>query len=611
MPGLGKLARYAGTALGGLGGAAMADEEDDVLLHALGGAAIGGGAIPGMAGAVLRKGSVPEKLRDYTYLSFLSSPDTAIRASMGAIGGAFTGASDIAIDALTSDGSWGYKLQQLGKAKDVVSSLVMSGGDYFKLMNDPDKLAKLYREEMPHLMGTTAEQHGLDPTGRSKGLLGRLYAVPDLLAVRAMKKGGFSAEEAARYTLSGDPASKTGQKLMEYREGFRKTPWGAVITDQLAPFARVGVMGLEKGTERIPVLGPLLHGRNPLGREDIRRQLQGTAGGLAGYYGEDKVDPRVLETLGPLAGPAYLPFSVGRNLRDEIQSGDDWLTAVQGALAETAKEMSPLGATPGAIFMREGEVARRLVPAGVGDVAEMLDPEEYRETGPQRIAELQRLGEQDPLTLSLFGEAGPISTAVTAQIPGLREELPAGTIPVDVFGERRAEPLQSLTSFSFEEDSLAALPETLQTILRKTVFPSRERVLDQALNVETPLVPALLEMGIRPSVPSSQLASGIPGVPVSHTPESAAAVQGARGHAQRLAAEQITNPMAPDPRVRLLHGMAAGPAKVQAARALFEQIRRQVQQTLIQAGLMEPLQETAAAEGAGLPEWFLDSLRRG
>ena len=66
MPGLGKLARYAGTALGGLGGASMADEEDDVLLHALGGAAIGGGAIPGMAGAVLKKGSFPEKLRDYT-----------------------------------------------------------------------------------------------------------------------------------------------------------------------------------------------------------------------------------------------------------------------------------------------------------------------------------------------------------------------------------------------------------------------------------------------------------------------------------------------------------------------------------------------------------------
>ena len=604
MPGLGKLARYAGTALGGLGGAAMADEEDDVLLHALGGAAIGGGAIPGMAGAVLRKGSVPEKLRDYTYLSFLSSPDTAIRASMGAIGGAFTGASDIAIDALTSDGSWDYKLQQLGKAKDVVSSLVMSGGDYFKLMNDPDELAKLYREEMPHLMGTTAEQHGLDPTGRSKGLLGRLYAVPDLLAVRAMKKGGFSAEEAARYTLSGDPASKTGQKLMEYREEFRKTPWGAVITDQLAPFARVGVMGLEKGTERIPVLGPLLHGRNPLGREDFRRQLQGTAAGLAGYYGEDKVDPRVLETVGPLAGPAYLPFSVGRNLRDEIQSGDDWLTAVQGALTETAKEMSPLGATPGAIFMREGEVARRLVPAGVGDVAEMLDPEEYRETGPQRIAELQRLGEQDPLTLSLLGEAGPISTAVTAQMPFLREELTAGTIPVDVFGERRAEPL-------LDDTLLAALPEPLQAILTKTVFPSRERLLVPALNVETPLVPELLEMGITPAVPSPQLASGIPGVPVSHTPESAAAVRGARGHAQRLAAEQITNPMAPDPRVRQLHGMPAGPAKVQAARALFEQIRRQVQQTLIQAGLMPPLQDTAAAAGAGLPEWFLDSLRRG
>ena len=602
MPGLGKLARYAGTALGGLGGASMADEEDDVLLHALGGAAIGGGAIPGMAGAVLKKGSVPEKLRDYTYLSFLSSPDTAIRASMGAIGGALTGASDIALDALFSRNSWEDKITQLGKARDVVTSLLGSTGDYFKLMNDPDALAKLYREEMPHLMGATAEQHGLDPTGRSKGLLGRLYAVPDLLAVRAMKKGGFSAEEAARYTLSGDPASKTGQKLMEYREGFRKTPWGAVITDQLAPFARVGVMGLEKGTERIPVLGPLLHGRNPLGREDFRRQLQGTAAGLAGYYGEDKVDPRVLETVGPLAGPAYLPFSFGRNYRDEIQSGDDWLTAVQGALAETAKEMSPLGATPGAIVMREGEVARRLVPAGVGDVAEMLDPEEYRETGPQRIAELQRMGEQDPLTLSLLGEAGPISTAVTAQMPFLREELPAGTIPVDVFGERRAEPL-------LDDTLLAALPEPLQAILTKTVFPSRERLLDPALNVETPLVPELLEMGITPAVPSPQLASGIPGVPVSHTPESAAAVRGARGHAQRLAAEQITNPMAPDPRVRQLHGMPAGPAKVQAARTLFEQIRRQVQQTLIQAGLMPPLQDTAEAAGAGLPEWFLDSLR--
>jgi hypothetical protein len=609
MPGLGKLARYAGTALGGLGGASMADEEDDVLLHALGGAAIGGGAIPGMAGAVLKQGSIPEKLRDYTYLSFLSSPDTAIRASMGAIGGALTGASDIALDALFSRNSWEDKITQLGKARDVVTSLLGSTGDYFKLMNDPDALAKLYREEMPHLMGTTAEQHGLDPTGRSKGLLGRLYAVPDLLAVRAMKKGGFSAEEAARYTLSGDPASKLGEKAMELREGFRENPWGAVITDQLAPFARVGVMGLEKGTERIPGLGPLLHGRNPLGREDIRRQLQGGAAGLAGYYGEDGSDPRVLETLGPLAGPAYLPFSFGRNYRDEIQSGDDWLTAVQGALTETAKEMSPLGATPGAIVMREGEVARRLVPAGVGDVAEMLDPEEYRETGPQRIAELQRLGEQDPLTLSLLGEAGPISTAVTAQMPFLREELPAGTIPVDVFGERRAEPLQSLTSFSFEEDSLAALPETLQTILTKTVFPSRERLLDPALNVETPLVRELLEMGITPAVPSPQLASGIPGVPVSHTPESAAAVRGARGHAQRLAAEQITNPMAPDPRVRQLHGMPAGPAKVQAARTLFEQIRRQVQQTLIQAGLMPPLQDTAEAAGAGLPEWFLDSLR--
>ena len=77
-----------------------------------------------------------------------------------------------------------------------------------------------------------------------------------------------------------------------------------------------------------------------------------------------------------------------------------------GAVEETLKELSPLGAQPGSIFYRaESEIPRRLIPSGMADVAEALDPEDWRETGPQRIRERVASGRMaEPTLMGLSGD---------------------------------------------------------------------------------------------------------------------------------------------------------------------------------------------------------------
>ena len=592
MPAWGKLARLGSTLAGGVGGVATADEDDNLLLHGLGGAALGGMVAPGALGALSRAGGVADKARQYTYFSMLSSPDTMARASLGAVGGAANGALDRILSGLTqtiaSGGQQGQDSLRQGAA--ILTDLFSPSTalDYVKFLRDPVALQRAYTEIMPELAALDVEQHGMAALGRSRGALGRFYAVPDLLAVRAMKRGGFAADEAARYTLSGSPASALGKAVMGARDAMRKSgPVGSIVADQIAPFARVGVLGLEKGMERLPLLGPALLGRGPLG--GMSKQLQGLGAGIAGYQSEDQVDPRILEVLGPLAGPAFLPYAAGRNLRDERQRGEGWGGAALGAVEETLKELSPLGAQPGSIFYRaESEIPRRLIPSGMADVAEALDPEDWRETGPQRIRERVASGRMaEPTLMGLTGDwLGGAPVAATARIPGLREELPAAPAPVDIFGQPRADPLAG-------DDA-----HPLLRALERVMAPARQRALDPALNVEDPRAAILHSLGIAPGPPST--AVNIPGLglPFEQTPESAAAVQANRGLAREIAAHALAS----DPR---LQGPDS-PAKRQIARDVYRRITSYVNRLL--SGLNVPL---SVMGGASLPMWIQSALRSG
>ena len=585
MPPLGKLARGGLALLGGAGGASMAEGDDDPLLYGLGGAALGGLVAPGALGALTAPGGVAAKARQFPYYSLLSSPDTMARASFGAVGGAANGGLERIASGLTE-----LDPAKLRQGADILIELFRPGTavDYFRYIGDPAALQREYARVMPEMAALDIEQHGMDLMGRSRGMLGNMYAVPDLLAVRALKKGGFSADEAARYTLSGAPESAMGKAVMGFRDSMRKTgPVGSIVADQLAPFARVGVLGLEKGMERVPLLGPALLGRHPF--SGGLKQLQGIGAGLAGYRSEDGADPRILEVLAPLAGPAYLPYAAGRNLRDERQRGEGWGDAAWGTLGETLKELSPLGAQPGSIFYRaESEIPRRLIPSGMADVAEALDPEDWRETGPQRIRERVASGRMaEPTLMGLTGDwLGDAPVAATARVPWLREELPAAPAPVDIFGQPRADPLAG-------DDA-----HPLLRALERVMAPARQRALDPALNVEDPRAAILHSLGIAPGPPST--AVNIPGLglPFEQTPESAAAVQTNRGLAREIAAHALAS----DPR---LQGPDS-PAKRQIARDVYRRITSYVNRLL--SGLNVPL---SVMGGASLPMWIQSALRSG
>lgn len=665
MPPLRSLLR-AGRLVSGLGGgaygAATAEPDESPLLRGLGGAALGGLVLPGAIGSAARgfrrqvplpkgqtgtrRGGISEALADYTYFGFLGSPDTMARASLGGAGGALVGALE-----MMGEGALKGDLDLLKRSGRVMKHLVGPGKDdgprswaRHVFVESPEEFSKQYQRIAPTVQDPTAPEH----YQRAQGWLGKFYGASDLVAMEALGKGGMSAQEAARYTLTGEPVSRTGQwALKAQREGRKLGGIPGFVSTQLAPFARVGIMGLEKGLEHTPVLGSIAHGsfqrtaakarapilkridqlqearagvatdlntrlkseqrkaalarlqsldkrlaaeneklaRHTLPEASIQKQITqqalGAGAGAAGYAGRDKIDPRVGLVLGPLAGPAFVPYMAGREAKQQVERGE---FAPGQLIGEVLKETSPLGAQPAALFYRPGrEAARRFIPSGVSDIAEAMDPAFARESGTAAVRDAVERGEIDRPFLGTSG----VASAAQARIPGLREQLPETFMPTDVFGDPRwksQEVLGSPGPGGEQHDILRALSRAL--------FPSRESVMPPALNQSDPQQALLRDLGLRPGPPSTRV--NIPGlnVPLQQTAASAAAVSKHRGFARQLAANLLSQ-------MPQLQQMPDGPQKRLLARQLFETIQGRISRALAQGTL--PL---ALSQGATLPEWL-------
>ena len=589
MPPLGKLIRPLMRLGGGLGGAtygaATAEEDESPALRALGYGTLGGVMLPMGAGALARgyqKGGVGEAITDYTYFSFLSSPDTIVRGNFGAVGGALQAALEKSLE-----GRARGNLDEAAKGGRILKSLVTEGPSiYTRAMRaTPDEFERMYRQYMPKKLTPTGTQRVEQHTGGVG--VGKMFGAPDMVAVNAMRRGGFTAEEAARYTLTGTPQSKPLKSLLEKHQQLRGEGGlqGFAMT-QLAPFARVGLLGLEKGLQRTPGVGIVANRLMKTGATPVQQGIQqglGLGAGALGYKAEDLgIDPRVGLVGGPLLGPAFLPFQAGRELRRQHERGE---TSPLELAGELLKESSPLGFQPAALFYNpKSELPRRLIPAGVADIATGLDPAFGRERGR---AALERAAERGEYT-------GPVGTKAAAfsRLPGLRETLPETFAPVDVFGRQRYASAQPPLPFI---GTALTGGGPVREGLTRTMFPALESAAPPAMNRLDPQMAQLAELGITPGPPSASVTLPGTGLPLQQTPQSAAAVQRYRGLARQLAANIVTQ-------MPQLQQMPDGPQKKYLAGLLMQQLQSRISRAL-SAGTL-PL---SLSQGAQLPALFQGS----
>jgi len=574
-----KLAPLVGGGLGATYGAQTAEEGESPLLRGLGYGALGGVMLPMGAGAVARgyqQAGVGGAITDYTYFSFLSSPDTIARGNFGALGGAITAALE--------KGAEGVLTRDWKKVVDgtrIIKSLVTEGPGIWgrAVKANPEEFARMYRQYMPSELAR--DPTGLGRLGAEQHMggvgIGKFYGGPDMAAVNAMTKGGFSRADAARYTLTGSPQSSTGQGILEFQRGMRKR--GGIpsfVATQAAPFARVGLLGLEKGLQRTPIVGSIANRLMKTGAtqaQQLAQQSVGAGAGWLGYKSGDEgsifgMDPRVGLVAGPLAGAAFLPFQAGREFRRQRERGR---VSVPELAGELFRESSPLGFQPLALGSRpQTEVPRRFIPAGVADIAAALDPAFGRERGRAGLEQAAQRGEY---TGPLFPGAG----AAMARLPDLREQLPETFAPVDIFGRPRYETPQVMDS------------SPLMRGLSRTMFPALESAAPPAMNQMDPLMAQLASLGIQPGAPTANVTLPGTGLPLQQTAQSAAAVQRYRGIARQLAANIVTQ-------IPQLQQLPDGPQKQYLARLLMEDIQERISRVL-SAGTL-PL---SLSQGAQLP----------
>jgi hypothetical protein len=516
---LGRAARWLVRGLGGATGAGVGvqttPEGEDPLLRGLGGA-VTGGVLGPMAASTLARGKGPlGKIRDFTYFSMLSSPDTIARGGFGAVGGAMSAGVELGLDGIMT-----LDPKKIARGSKILGSLATEGvGIWGKAMAaSPEQFTRMQRRYLGEV-GGVQEYTG----GRG---VGRLFSAPDMAAVNAMQRGGYSRAAAKRFTLTGAPQSRAGKFVLKFAQPEeRHGPLAEFAATQSAPFARVGVLGLEKGLERLPLAGMFgktrRKGAAGPGRtisEKLAQQATGTAAAGAGYLGEDYVDPRLSMVLGPLAGPAFLPLVAGREFRRQEERGRKGAGAAASTLGETVKELSPFGFQPFGLFTSTAtELPRRIIPAGVADVARAIDPAFERERSVSALEDLRQRGEY-------AGE--PILGPVKARLPGLREELPETFAPVDVFGRQR---------YATPEVIAGAEESPVLRGLLRTVAPALQSAEPAAMPESDPLLSQLRELGIELQPPSSRVTLPGTGLPLKQTAESARDVQALGGISPQLA----------------------------------------------------------------------------
>jgi len=422
--------RLVGGGAGGAYGAGTAEEDENPLLRGLGYGALGGVVAPSALRAAGRG------LNDFTYFSMLSSPDTIARGNFGAIGGALGGALEMATRG------------EFRNAARVVRSLAGEGKNtYLKAMRaTPEEFGRMYEEIMPRpLHGAKTYEIHTQGVG-----IGRLFGAPDMVAVQALKRGGMSADDAARFTLTGEPQSQTGAFVLEQQRRMRGL--GGVpgfVATQSAPFARVGLLGLEKGMQRLPVVG---FGTDWAMKSGATRQLAKAQGKLA--------EAQASRQQAKDAAKAYKAFA------DKLKSQSTTITqaqttklmelrrALEGArqsrrtttqatnlVEEAQKKLQSVSPTLGTQLSRQG-VGAGAIAAGY-NAPEGMDPRSALVLGPlagaaflpyQAGRELRRQRERgrvDPFDLGgeLWKESSPFGFQPFGLFANPETEIPRRIIP--------------------------------------------------------------------------------------------------------------------------------------------------------------------------------------
>jgi hypothetical protein len=304
------------------------------------------------------------------------------------------------------------------------------------------KIISTFTREGPRIFkeafkkGATSGLASAEKVGAAPNALTRIYGAVDAAARHAMESAGISADDAARYTLSGKPTSVAGTKLLGALSDSFLVRYFAVL------FPRVGVQQVERTLERTPLLGMLKGvqtGNNPL-----LKQVYGAIAATAGASQADTIDPTLLPFISAGLGPYGALFSVGAAGMKAHSAGKGLLDTVQAGINEAGRN-SPLpqyGADE--MLSVEGKVAG-LVPAVVRDIAQMRDPQERDTKGD-------------------FGRA-------KAKIPGLRETLPIRPKPVNIAGqsvEGERSPLKRFfTTAQRESEPMKGVPDPVVQELRR------------------------------------------------------------------------------------------------------------------------------------------------
>jgi hypothetical protein len=500
---VGKFQVGGGIAGGIAGGVLPETEEGDYATKlrnvALG--AVGGGLLAPGVGQAVALGKIPaDKVSNFLFYSYLSSPDTIARANLGAIGGSITHAfEELALGvAAFSKGVNVNQNQHLRNSVETIGGLDDAAKIWWRTLMGSEDEARAIRQGI-----FSADDVGRfdirDQRFRDVGL-GRLFSAGDNAGVWLMGKGGLKSEDAMRLTLAGSPDTAVGKWLVENSSKMLQHPntFIRAAAATLAPFTRVATLGVEEGLKRTPFLGRLdaiagTRGGMPAseGLRKIRTRVEGPALAALGYAAGGG-NNQLLETLGAVTGPGILPLQVGRELREQIEGDPNFSlrdpssisNALFGTLGQTVKEYNPLGYSPFAA-VQEGapeEMMRRLIPAGLADIAEIGDTEAGRETGRAALQEAGRQG------LGPAWQGLPGVGALMGQIPGLRQQLPETSAPVDWKGMPLVQP---------------------QNALSEAFFPARQHTLAPVANYgapgfapEDPRIRELAQLGAQFNAPS-------------------------------------------------------------------------------------------------------------
>jgi hypothetical protein len=542
--------RAGGAAVGGYLGQASTDDPEEKWKRGILGAVAGGVVVPGAVQATALGKTGADKLSNYLFYSYLSSPDTITRANLGAMGGIFNHLFEQAAIGVFARGAKGVQAQR--NAIETIKALPEAGRIWKQTLLAPEKKVRQIRQS---IFGSKAEfdygmgQLGQDAQQRFRDVgLGRFFSAGDNAAVHALTRGGMPVQDAMRYTLAGMPETPMGQKVVGFTQGLLRDPsiGKRFIGATVAPFARVGVVGMEQGLKRMPGIGQM---KWTGGDQALKtaRQLMGTSAGVGGYLaegGEESVipgvDPRLTQALGTITGPAFLPFQMGRELRAAGKTESELLPQLQTGVGQTFREFNPMGFQPLGIFQRPlEETLRRSVPSGMRDIAEAMDPAFGRSGG---LEDVQQAGMEGALP-SLAGLI-PGAGGVIGSIPGLRERLPERFDPVDWQGQ----PLYSDAAVS-PPDFLKELPfigpgvEPGADILNKVMFPARQQFAPPAFSVDpwqrSSLTRDLASVGVEPGAPSGKVSLHPLLGDLPATPQTAAQTQQFRGTANTLAANVL------------------------------------------------------------------------